>query len=115
MISPLRLTNEQIAESLRARKREQWARHRVERPIRTIDSLIAECEELLLLGRKRVPLTMEPELQRLAAECPEAAGADLRSGVTIVHLMDDLFTLQEDLLGRRVDRSAYPDPDEGGA
>ncbi len=113
MISPLFRTNEQIAESLRARRREQWARHRMRRPIRAIDGLIAECEELLLLGRKRVPLAMEPELQRLSAQCPEAAGTELRAGVTIVHLMDDLFSLQEDLLGRRVDRSAYPDPDEG--
>jgi len=32
--------------------------------------------------------------------------------VTIVHLMDQLFDLQAALLGRRIDRAAYPDPDD---
>ena len=39
----------------------------MERPIEEVDQIIAECEELLLLGRKRVPLQMEGRLQRLAA------------------------------------------------
>ena len=111
MISPLHVTNQEIAETLRARIRRQTARRRVEQPIEAVDSILAECEELLLVGRKRVPLTMEPRLRELAERCPCAA-PELHAGVTIVRLMDELFDLQEELLGRRVDRSAYPDPDE---
>jgi len=111
MISPLQLTNEQIAATLRARMRQQTERRRLQQPIEEVDTLIAECEELLLLGRKRVPLAMEPRLRRIAMHCPESDG-QLHAGVTIVHLMDELFTLQEQLLGRRIDRAAYPDPDE---
>jgi len=112
MISPLQLTNDQIAATLRARMRRETARRRVEQPIEEIDSLIEECEELLLLGRKRVPLSMESRLRLLAGRCPAAAGEQLHAGVTIVHLMDELFGLQEELLGQRIDRGAYPDPDE---
>ena len=118
MISPLRTTNDQIAATLRDRLRRDTARRRVEQPIAEVDRLIAECEELLLVGRKRVPLAMEPRLQRLSTNIPPllrdgaAPAPELHAGVTLVHLMDDLFTLQEDLLGRRVDRAAYPDPEE---
>ncbi len=111
MISPLRVTNQQIADTLRARMRRESARRQLERPIAEVDRLIAECEELLLIGRKRVPLAMEPRLRRLAADCPSSA-VELHPGVTIVRLMDELFALQEELLGRRVNRNAYPDPDE---
>ena len=111
MISPLRLTNIEIAEQLRHRIRQDTARRRVERPIEEVDRLIGECEELLLVGRKRVPLSMENRLQRLADNLP-AHPSDLHSGVTIIHLMDQLFDLQADLLGRRVDRAAFPDPDD---
>jgi hypothetical protein len=111
MISPLRLTNEQIAATLRDRSRRETARRQVERPIAVVDRLIADCEELLLVGRKRVPVTMEPRLRQLAAVCPQAS-SDLHAGVTIIRLMDELFDLQERLLERRVDRSAYPDDPE---
>ena len=111
MISPLRLTNEQIAATQRAHDRREWARRELDRPIAHIDSLIAECEELLLIGRKRVPTSMEPGLRTLSDLCPEATG-EMHAGVTIVRLMDGLFELQGDLLGRRIDRAAYPDPDE---
>jgi hypothetical protein len=110
MINPLRVTNEQIAATLLARRRRETARRQVERPIEEVDRLLAECEELLLIGRKRVPAAMEPRLRRLSADCPGSA-PDLHAGVTIVHLMDELFALQEDLLGRRVDRAAYRDGD----
>ena len=111
MISPLHLTNQQIADTLRARMRRESARRQLQRPIEEVDRLIAECEELLLIGRKRVPLAMEPRLRQLAADCPTSA-AQLHPGVTIVRLMDELFTLQEELLGRRVNRAAYQDPEE---
>ncbi len=108
MISPLRLTNEQIHSTLRDRMRRETARREVERPIAVVDHLIADCEELLLVGRKRVPIAMEPRLRQLATVCP-GASSELHAGVTITRLMDELFGLQERLLERRVDRSAYPD------
>ena len=111
MISPFRLTNQQIAEHLRDRQRRERARRRVDLPIRRVDRVIAECEELMLVGRKRVPLGMEQRLQRLSAALP-APAPDLHAGVTIVHLMDQLFSVQERLMGRRLARSAYPEPDD---
>lgn len=108
MISPLRLTNEQIASTLRDRMRRETARREVERPIAAVDRLIEDCEELLLVGRKRVPIAMEPRLRELAAACPQVS-SELHAGVTITRLMDELFDLQGSLLERRVDRSAYPD------
>lgn len=83
----------------------------MERPIEEIDRIIAECEELLLVGRKRVPLCMEERLRRLQSTLPFCA-PELRAGVTIVHLMDQLYDLQVGLLGRRIDRAAYPDGDD---
>src|SRR5487761_1118664 len=108
MISPLRRTNIEIAEQLRHRIRRDTEKRRVERPIEEVDRLIGECEELLLVGRKRVPLSLEDRLQRLANSLP-AHPSDLHAGVTIIHLMDQLFDLQADLLGRRVDRAEFPD------
>ena len=83
----------------------------MERPIEEVDRIIAECEELLLVGRKRVPLCMEERLRRLQCTLPFCA-PELHAGVTIVHLMDQLFSVQERLMGRRVARSAYRDPDD---
>jgi hypothetical protein len=65
----------------------------------------------MLVGRKRVPLAMEDRLRRLAETLP-APVPELRAGVTIVHLMDQLFSVQANLLGHRVDRSAYVDADD---
>ena len=64
MISPLRVTNDEITEQLRHRIRRDSERRRMERPIEEVDRIIAECEELLLVGRKRVPLCMEERLRR---------------------------------------------------
>ncbi|MGO8685768.1 MAG: hypothetical protein ACLQT7_01095 [Candidatus Dormibacteria bacterium] len=111
MISPLRITNDEIAEQLRYRVRRESERRRLERPIEEVDLLIAECEELLLVGRKRVPLCMEDRLRRLAEGAVPCA-PELHAGVTIVRLMDQLFDLQAELLGRRIDRGAYPDADD---
>ena len=108
MISPLRITNDEIAEQLRHRIRRDSERRRRERPIHEVDRVIAECEELLLVGRKRVPLAMEDRLRRLQVSLGPFA-PELHAGVTLVHLMDQLFDLQEELLGRRVDRSAFGD------
>lgn len=72
--------------------------------VQTVDHLIAECEELHLMGLNRVPEAMEPRLRELATECPSSASG-LHAGVTIARLMDQLFDLEDALLGRRVDRS----------
>jgi hypothetical protein len=110
VINPLRHTNEEMVERLRDRQRRQLARLRLERPIREIDRLIAELEELLLVGRARVPASLEPRLCRLVATLPPPA-PELRTGVTIVRLMDQLYEAQGRLLRLRVDRSAYADGD----
>jgi hypothetical protein len=109
-MNPLRHTNEEMVEQLRDRQRRQFARMRLECPIHEIDRLISELEELLLLGRARVPSSLEARLTRLAATLP-APAPELRTGVTIVRLMDQLYEVQGRLLNRRVDRTAYAEVD----
>ena len=98
-MSPLNETNRQILAQLRLQRRRRAERARAERPIHVIDALIADLEELHLAGRKRVPDSFGVRLDALQAICPAAREHELRSRITIVHLMDHLYEIQELLLG----------------
>lgn len=94
--------NREIVEGLHRRWRAEADRRRELKPIRVIDDLIADLEELHLLGRKRVPESFSPRLASLAAALPEHLDAEeLRSRITIVHLMDRLYDVQDILLRRK--------------
>ncbi|MEA2671861.1 MAG: hypothetical protein QOG45_2081 [Chloroflexota bacterium] len=81
-------------------------------PIRLIDGLIADLEELHLTERKRVPPSYEVRLVQLTAILPPEVRQELRSRVTIVHLMDRLYEIQGRLLARKAtDRG---DDSDGG-
>ncbi|HVA21918.1 MAG TPA: hypothetical protein VNN74_07470 [Candidatus Micrarchaeia archaeon] len=71
-------------------------------PVRLTDALIATLESLHLDGRKRVPPALQPSLDALNARLPAPYRRELRSGITIAHLLDQLFELQDDLLDHRV-------------
>jgi len=101
MANQLRSTNEQIILEARRRHREQAARRRASAPIRAIDDLIAELEELHLANRARVPEFLESRLAALNAALPGELRRELRSRVTIVHLMDELYDIQDALLSRK--------------
>ena len=91
-------TNLEIRAGLLAEHRRRAAQARASRPMRLIDALVADLEEQHLRGRKRVPETFDDRLAELAGICPAARGRELRSRVTIVHLMDQLYEIQELLL-----------------
>ena len=91
-------TNMEIRAGLLAERRRRAAQARAVRPIRLIDALVADLEEQHLSGRKRVPETFDDRLAELAEICPAARRRELRSRVTIVHLMDQLYEIQQLLL-----------------
>jgi hypothetical protein len=114
-MSALQSTNDQITAGLRRRRIEAAARHRAARPIRVIDGLLEELEELHLAGRKRVPDSFDAPLKALNASVPQPVRQELRSRITIAHLMDRLYDMQDALLQRK--HGGAPDPvgaDPGG-
>jgi hypothetical protein len=100
-MSVLRETNEQILVGIRYRWRSDAERRRVAEPFRLIDGLIADLEDLHLTDRKRVPPSYEARLSQLTAVLAPEMRLDLRSRVTIVHLMDRLYEIQGRLLARK--------------
>ena len=100
-MNALRETNEQILAGIRYRWRSDAERRRMAEPIRLIDGLIADLEELHLTERKRVPPSYEARLIQLTAILPPEVRQELRSRVTIVHLMDRLYEIQGRLLARK--------------
>ncbi|HVS44277.1 MAG TPA: hypothetical protein VMU20_18650 [Candidatus Dormibacteraeota bacterium] len=100
-MSVLRETNEQILAGIRHRWKSDAERRRMAEPIRLIDGLIADLEELHLTDRKRVPPSYEGRLMHLTMILPPEVRQELRSRVTIVHLMDRLYEIQGRLLARK--------------
>jgi len=113
-MSTLQHTNDQIITDVRRRRHEDAARRRAERPIRVIDELLAELEELHLAGRKRVPDSFEGRLDELNASLPAELRRELRSRITIVHLMDRLYEMQDALLQRKAGALLDEAVDGGG-
>jgi hypothetical protein len=103
-MSPLQSTNAEIRRRMRHEERRRELRRRADLPVRAIDSMLAELEELHLAGRKRVPDTLDDRLERLSDAIPADCRRELRSRITIVHLMDRLYSIQDCLLSRRVAR-----------
>ena len=97
-MSALADTNLQIRAERLAERRRHAAQARAQLPIRLVDALLTELEELHLVGRKRVPETLDVRLADFQSVCPQAGGHDLRSRITIARLMDRLYEIQELLL-----------------
>ena len=85
------------------------SRDRAMRPVRIIDMLIAQLEDLHLEGKKRVPETFDPTLARLNDALPEDLRQELKSRITITHLMDRLYDIQDQLFARLVSREEFED------
>ena len=100
-MSPLKTTNDEIRRRMQQERRRREERRRATLPVRTIDALLAELEELHLANRKRVPETFDARLESLMAMLPPEDRIELRSRITIVHLMDKLYAIQDRLLSRR--------------
>ena len=114
-MSALEATNAEIRRRAQHEQRRREARRRAELPVRSIDALIAELEELHLSGRKRVPDTMDERLAELNAMLPPGCRSDeLRSRITIVHLMDRLYAIQDCLFRRLPGRHDEASGDHAG-
>jgi hypothetical protein len=110
-MSALEAANAEIRRRAQHEERRREQRRRAELPVRSIDALIAELEELHLRGRKRVPESLDDRLEALNATLPEDCRSDdLRSKITIAHLMDRLYAIQDCLFRRLPGRA----PASGG-
>src|SRR4029077_7806078 len=113
-MSALRETNEQILAGIRYRWRSDAERRRMAEPIRLIDGLIADLEELHLTDRKRVPPSYEGRLMHLSAGLPPDVRQELRSRVTSDHLIGRAGEIQGRLLARKAtDRGDHFDGGRG--
>jgi len=105
-MSALEATNAEIRRRAQHEQRRREQRRLAQRPVRAIDALIAELEEMHLRGRKRVPETFDDRLEALNATLPDDCRSDeLRSRITIAHLMDRLYAIQDCLFRRQGGRA----------
>ncbi|HEX9096679.1 MAG TPA: hypothetical protein VF990_11330 [Candidatus Dormibacteraeota bacterium] len=99
--------NGEIRAAERRHEVDTTRRWRLGRPMRVIDELINDLEILNLRRVYRIPLSYERRLSELRvlledAGVPPGALEGLRTRIRIVRLMDQLFSIQESLLGTGV-------------
>ena len=117
MTGLLAQTNATIRDAER-RQREARAREsQLRRPVRLIDRLLQELEELNLKGLKRVPMAYEPRLDEivsLVAPSPAVGShlANVKVKVAIPKLMDALYAIEEAVFTERLGPAIQPDPAE---
>ena len=100
-------TNAEIRAAQRRHEIDTARRWRLGRPMREIDELINALEILNLRRIYRIPLSYESRLFQLRvlladAGVPPAELEGLRTRIRIVRLMDQLYAIQESLLGTDV-------------
>jgi hypothetical protein len=96
--------NAEIRAAQRRHEVDTARRWRLGRPMQVIDQLISELELLNLKRITRVPLAFESRLMQLRAVLHDAgvSAAELegvRTRIRTVRLMDQLYRIQESLLG----------------
>ncbi len=117
MTGLLAQTNATIRDAER-RQREARARElELRKPVRLIDRLLQELEELNLKGFKRVPMAYEPRLEEivsLVAPTPAVGDylANVKVKVAIPKLMDALYGIEEAVFTQRLGPAAEPDADD---
>ena len=112
MIGPMGTTNRQIREAERRTQQRQLAR--LAEPRRLTDHLLDQLEELNLDGVRTVPDVYEPALAELRDQLEDVARVRprlierLQSGTRTAELIETIFTIQEIICPRRVDKGALP-------
>lgn len=99
-----RATRTDVIEVLLRQRAERRLRDQDRRTIHLIDHTLNSLEELLLAGRKRVPDSMLWPLAQVNAALPRGLRRELPTGIGITRLMDQLYSIQEQLLKRKVRR-----------
>jgi hypothetical protein len=85
--------------------RARFRRWRVTSPIRVIDGMLEELEQMNLRRARRVPVSWQPQLALLVATLPAAVHVDLaelRAGVSPNRLMEALFCIQDQLFDLKI-------------
>ena len=96
----LESANRLIHRERRDQRRRRHARARIDAPIRLLDEMLEELEQMNLAGAKRVPLAFESRIERLVNVLPRevAEMPPMRTNISPVKLMDMVFELQDRLL-----------------
>lgn len=84
----------------RADRRRRRDRARIDIPMRVLDQMLEELEQMNLQGTKRVPTGFESRIEQLAEVLPVEMPR-MRSNVAPVTLMDMVFEVQDRLLDER--------------
>ncbi len=108
-VNTIRDASQQILEAIAARRHRETEDRRLVVPIRVVDGLIADLEELNLSGRQRVPETWEERLEPLRVALPERFREGLRTRVAVSRLMDHLYDIEEYLFHLKVGDRAIDD------
>jgi hypothetical protein len=114
MTGLLAQTNATIREAERRQREARDRESRLRRPVRLIDQLLQELEELNLKGMKRVPMAYEPRLDEIVSlVAPTPAVADhlgnVKVKVAIPKLMDALYAIEEAVFVERLGPTIDPD------
>jgi hypothetical protein len=89
-----------VLESVLSDRVRRLERDRRRRPVLLIDELVEDLEVLHLMGRRRVPDAYRERVEALRAVLPADLRLDVRTGITITHLLDVLFDLRAILVPR---------------
>lgn len=114
MTGLLAQTNATIREAERRQREARDRQSQLRRPVRLIDQLLQELEELNLKGMKRVPMAYEPRLDEiLSLVAPNPAVADhvgnVKVKVAIPKLMDALYAIEEAVFVERLGPVVEPE------
>lgn len=114
MTGLLAQTNATIREAERRQREARERESRLRRPVRLIDQLLQELEELNLKGMKRVPMAYEPRLDEivsLVAPTPSVLDylGNVKVKVAIPKLMDALYAIEEAVFNERLGHAIVPD------
>ncbi|TMC51299.1 MAG: hypothetical protein E6J14_02370 [Chloroflexi bacterium] len=90
----------EVAYAIVIRHRRDRRQDQIRRPMKLLDDLVVQLEELHLAGRSRVPKDLQPALDRVNDALPEDLRERWRTGISIVNLADQAFDLQDRLLQR---------------
>ncbi|HEY0491922.1 MAG TPA: hypothetical protein VGD57_00450 [Candidatus Dormibacteraeota bacterium] len=114
MTGLLAQTNATIREAERRQREARNRESQIRRPVRLIDQLLQELEELNLKGMKRVPMAYEPRLDEivsLVASTPAVVDqlGNVKVKVAIPKLMDALYAIEEAVFVERTGPTIEPD------
>ncbi|HSO93670.1 MAG TPA: hypothetical protein VLS53_04270 [Candidatus Dormibacteraeota bacterium] len=116
MTGLLAQTNATIREAERRQREARDRESQLRRPVRLIDQLLQELEELNLKGMKRVPMAYEPRLDEivsLVAPTPTVVNhlSNVKVKVAIPKLMDALYAIEEAVFEERLGPAILSDED----